>query len=614
MASRSNVDLTLYSPEELDELLYLLDEQETLSVLNDEERQQKEERNRLQTDLGAFFRASWPILEPGVELDWSWHYELICEYLTLVYLRKIRRLIINLPPRTAKSTLVSVIFPAWVWSKQNTHNFACASYSGDLSMEHSVKRRNLIQSEWYQSRWGDSVEMAKDQNQKTKFMNTAMAQMIATSVGGTATGLGGDTLILDDGMNPKQVGSDAETLATHSWFDNTWRTRLNDLATGAFIIMEQRTGERDVTGHCLEADDLLEKEGKPREWTHLSIPLECENVPERYQFPISKRVQIREVGDVLQPKRFPPEVVASLSIRRLVYATQYQQQPSPLEGNMIKRKDIRYYGGRDPITQELDPPLPDKFDMHVVSADCTFKDLTTSDMVAVGSIAVKGPDRYVRDIVNKHLDLPSTETEILRQQKDKKASVVLVEDKANGSAVIKSIRKKVSGVVAIEPEGGKISRVFATAGEFQAGNWWFDRNAAYTETAIEQLTKFPAAKYDDIVDMITQAAIYLQRNTYVYGLTEYVKQQEAEMKRKQNRNKPANETAEEQAASIAKLDNPSTLTKPDIDDHTERCPECSGTFIQRVPGGNKRCGQCGHMMMRTGVLTSNSVSPGQLRK
>ena len=910
---------------ELNEALILQASIEAEDAMSDVERRQTNERLALQADLAEFCRASWPTLEPGVDMDWSWHYDLICEYLTMVYERKIRRLIINISPRTAKSLIVSVIFPAWVWAKQNTHSFACASYSAPLSTEHSVKRRSLIESEWYQARWGSTVHMAKDQNEKNKFKNTAMAQMIATSVGGTATGLGGDTLILDDGMNPKQVASDAETLATHNWFDNTWRTRLNDLATGAFIIIEQRTGERDVTGHCLEADDILQKEGKPREWTHLSIPLVCENQPERYSYPISGKVKIREVGDVLQPKRFPAAVVASLQVRRLVYATQYQQQPSPLEGNMIKRADIRYYGGRDPVTGELDPPLPAKFDMHLVSADCAFKDLETSDMVAVGTIAVKGPDRYVRDIVNKHLDLPATETEILRQQQACKASVVLVEDKANGSAVIKSVKRKISGVVAINPEGGKVNRVFATAGEFQAGNWWFDRNAAYTEVAIEQLTKFPGAKYDDICfaagtkvatptgnkniedvrvgdrvitpfglqsvtaagitgycetmewrglhltpnhkvfadgefsrvdsiaqsaiddrmgacslirwmllkqlsflasptdswvgrgaitsanrlatqagsalractllfgdmstvrryqkattfitrtligsttilaiwcayaignilrcilhrmqlpkpwrtlassrlygtvlkkgalgterylvdpsrganeyafnarshswrerlaviaqtivggkhgpllagatslsyaeyaqrcsprfvasipiattepaaksvaaklsdpspvydltvdsgcfyangilvsncDLITQAAIYLQRNTYVYGLTEYVQRQEAEMKRKQNRNKPANETPVEAATAIAKMDNPSTLTKPDIDDKTERCPECSSTFIQRVPGGNKRCGQCGHMMMRTGVLTSNSVSPGQLRK
>lgn len=617
MASPSAIDFSLYSQDEIDFMLQALDEQERNSALSNDERLLVEERNRLEASLSEFARAAWPILEPGVQLEWSWHYDMICEYLTLVYLRKITRLIINISPRTGKSLFVSVFFPAWVWTKQNTHNFACASYSQPLSTEHSVKRRSLIESEWYQERWGDKVKFAKDQNEKTKFKNTAMAQMIATSVGGTSRGLGGDTMILDDGMDTKQVSSDAETLTSHTWFDGTWLGRLNDLATGAHIVMEQRTGERDITGHCLEGDDLLEKSGKPREWTHIAIPLVCENEPETYKFPISGKVIHREVGDVLQPKRFPPSVVSSLQIRRLVYATQYQQEPSPLEGNMIKRSDFRYYGGRDPVTQIEDLALPIKFDLILTSADCAFKDEKTSDFVAVGTFGVKGPDKFLLEVTNKHLDLPATETEILRQQKLYGSQVVLVEDKANGSAIIKSIRRKVAGVVAIDPEGGKRSRMYGAAGEFQAHNVYVSRVAAWTEDVIHQLTKFPAAKYDDIADMITQAIIYLQRNTFVFGLTEYVKAKEAEMANKAKARAakvlPANATSEE----IAKFDNPTDLTKPEIDDKTERCPneECRSTFLQRVPGGNKRCGACGMMIPKTlGTKQPLTTDFGQLRK
>jgi predicted phage terminase large subunit-like protein len=612
MATASAIDLSVYTPDEQDELLLLLDEAERNAALSDDERLFNEERSRLEADLSTFAKAAWPILEPGVELNWSWHYELFCEYLTLVYLRKLKRLIINLPPRTGKSIFVSVIFPAWVWAKQNTHNFACASYSADLAREHSIKRRALIESEWYQARWAEKVRMARDQNEKAKFKNTSMAQMIATSVGGTATGLGGDTLILDDGMNPKQVGSDAETLTAHNWFDNTWRTRLNDLATGAFIVMEQRTGERDITGHCLDADDQLEKAGKPREWTHLVIPLECDPVPVKYKYPISGKVKTREVGDVLQPDRFPNSVVSSLKIRRTTWATQYQQQPSPLEGNMIKVADLRYYGGRDPLTGEADPDLPAKFDLILVSADCSFKDEETSDFVAIGAIGVKGPNRYPLEITNAHLDLPATETEILRMQRVWRATVVLVEDKANGSAVIKSIRRKISGVIAIEPEGGKMVRMAAAAGSFQSNNWFFPRNSAWTETAIEQLTKFPAAKYDDVADLITQAEAYISRNTFVYGLTEYVKQEEAKLMAKVKNKKPlpANATAEEIRTH---QDNPTNVAKIDTDDKTERCPECQGTFIQRV-GSNKRCGACGFMLSLNKPAMPATTDFGNFRK
>jgi predicted phage terminase large subunit-like protein len=604
----AQVDLSHLTHEQKAELRYRLELRKTYATQSADENRKLIERLKLEGDLALFARAAWPILEPGVELNWSWHYELFCEYLSLVYQRKLTRLIINLPPRTGKSIFISVIFPAWVWTKQNTHNFACASYSKPLSTEHSVKRRSLLESEWYQSHWGDKVQLARDQNEKTKFKNTMQAQMLATSVGATTLGLGGDTMILDDGMNPKQVGSDADVLTAHTWFDGTWRNRLNNLATGAFVIMEQRTGERDISGHCLEADDLLEKEGKPREWTHLAIPLECENEPARYVFPISKRVKIREVGDVLQPTRFPPAVVNSLKTRRLVFATQYQQHPSPLEGNMVMRSDFRYYGGRDPLTNEPDPEMPAKFDLILVSADCAFKDEKTSDFVAVGTFGIKGPNKYILEVVNKHLDLPATETEILRQQSKYRAQVVLVEDKANGSAIIKSIRRKVSGVVEVGPEGGKVPRMYAAAGDFQGHNVFIDRNAAWSEIVLEQVTKFPAAKYDDVADMVTQAITYLQRNTYTYGLTEYVKQEVDKMAKQKARDKKANE---DQKITV---DNPQ-MGKIDTDDKTVRCvnEECRSTFIQRTPGG-PRCGACGTMQPKPSTPMPLTTNFGELRK
>src|SRR5271168_959985 len=109
------------------------------------------------------------------------------------------------------------------------------------------------------------------------------------------------------------------------------------------------------------------------------------------------------MGAVLQPDRFPPEVIVVLKKLRLVWSGQYQQRPAPLEGNMIKRADVRYYGGRDPITGERDRELPAKFDSILISVDCAFKDLKTSDYVCVGAIGVSGPDRFILNVVLKHL-------------------------------------------------------------------------------------------------------------------------------------------------------------------------------------------------------------------
>jgi hypothetical protein len=365
------IDTSLLTDSELNELLVLQDSIDAEEAMSESERVRNNERLALRADFTAFVKAAWPILEPGNSLSWSWHYNLIAEYLTLAAEKKCRRLIINIPPRTLKSILITVMFPVWVWTRSPQSSFACASYADKLSTEHSVKRRRLIESDWFRGLWGDRIWLQKDQNEKTKFQNNYQAQMIATSVGGTATGLGGNFLIVDDGLKPDEVVSEAAVTALHGWFDNTWRSRLNNPAEDVMIIVEQRIGELDLTGHCISADKDLVAKGEKPQWTVLCIPMEADEeavdkntLMQRFVFPISGKVQDRPLGDVLQPNRFPPDVVAAWKILRITWATQYQGRPSPLEGNMIKRSDVMYYGGRDPDTGEMDEPLPDKFDLN----------------------------------------------------------------------------------------------------------------------------------------------------------------------------------------------------------------------------------------------------------
>jgi predicted phage terminase large subunit-like protein len=209
------------------------------------------------------------------------------------------------------------------------------------------------------------------------------------------------------------------------------------------------------------------------------------------------------------PARFPSATVEQLRSRRLVFAGQYQQRPAPVEGNLIKRSEVRYYGGIDPRTGVPDERLPERFDRKLISVDCAFKDLATSDYVAIGVIGVSGRKRFVLNLINKHLDAAATEAEI-RRQRDAyyPISAVLVEDKANGPAVIQRLKVNVPGVIEINPQGGKTARMFAAAPEWQGGDWFLDRNAAWTEPFVEQITTFPAG-YDDMADMMSQAACWL---------------------------------------------------------------------------------------------------------
>jgi predicted phage terminase large subunit-like protein len=457
--------------------------------------------DRWATDFAAFVKKAWRVIHPTRPLVWSWHYDLLCEYLTAVKQRKVTRLIINVPPRTAKSTIATICFPSWVWVSDPSQSFLSASYSLDLSTEHSVMRRSLLQSGWYRRMWGDRFSLSGARNQVAQFMNDRRGQMIATSIGGTTQGRGCDIAIVDDPVSPDQALSDAERRTANNWIDNTLRSRLNDPSTGAIVLVMQRLHELDPTGYLLEQE--------PRVWTHLRIPLEAEET-ETWRFPISGIVIQRDAGGILMSRRFPEATVEELKRHRLRWAGQYQQRPSPMGGNMIKRKEVRYYGGMDATTGQPDESLPATFDMKIISVDAAFKDLATSDYVAIGVIGVKGRKRYVLNVVNKHLDAAATEAEIRRQRDvHRPVCAVLVEDKANGPAVVQRLRMNLPGVVAINPQGGKVARMFAAAAEWQAGDWLVDRNAAWTDPLVEQLTMFPNAAHDDMADMMTQASAWL---------------------------------------------------------------------------------------------------------
>jgi hypothetical protein len=191
-----------------------------------------------QDSLAEFVRQAWHIVEPATPLLWNWHLEVLCEYLEAVAADDgIKRLIINLPPRSGKSLLASVLWPAWVWLKHPATRWLFASYSVSLSGKHSSDRRTVITASWYQRRW--PIQLLNDQNQKTEFVNTARGHMLATSLGGTVTGKGGDFLIADDLQNPDMAESPVERQNVVRFFDETLSTRL--YASDQVVLLSIKT-------------------------------------------------------------------------------------------------------------------------------------------------------------------------------------------------------------------------------------------------------------------------------------------------------------------------------------------------------------------------------------
>lgn len=584
-------------------------------------------------DLRTFAQRSWELLEPATSFVWNWHLDYIAEHLQLVRSGAIRRLIINVPPQTSKSRFVTVFFPAWWWSSDPSRRFLSVSYSGGalgLATAHSMERRRVLDSEWYKTTFGN---FAWTQFTQQQYENDIGGRMVATSTGATATGKGFHVLVLDDLLNPKKAESDAERATALKFVDQTLRSRLSDQITGAIIIVEQRLHEEDVTGHMIKLE--------PGVWTHIRIPMEAEE-DEEWRFPISRRVVRRKKGELLWPARFPASVVESLKrgLGKRAYGAQYQQRPSPAEGIIFNPTDWRYYV-RDPKNAHDEVTVAPQFDEEVMTVDCAFKEATDSDNVAIQAWGCVGPRSYMTMRNTCKRGYSATKWAI-REMKARRPriSVCLIEDKANGSAVIEELKRANLGmtIVAVEPEGGKVARAWAAQPEQEAGNCYLPEDdpeqsirdkylgegESSTAIFVGDCAKFPVVEHDDDIDAFTQFVNW--RRGRSSGLFELWKQQaesqaqpkspalggrevgtpEEEAQRQSDAQMVEASKASSKVARVfgAPVENKTGITasrmsKPMVTPQTPKCEQCGNVNLTRSavagPSGDveEKCGACG---------------------
>ena len=504
--------------------------------------------------LRWFLCQAWPILEPTTPFIDNWHIDCIAEHLEAVAAGQIRRLLINQPPRSLKSTLVSICWPVWCWSARPELRFMFASYSQSLAAFHSVQRRLLLRSDWYRRAW-PQVRLTRDQNQKHEFSNTRQGMMIATSVGGTAIGKGGDILVFDDPLSPTEAASAAMRQTTNDWIRQGFLTRLNHPSTGCVVGVMQRLHAEDTAGMPLAMGD----------WHHLCLPAEAEE-RQVISFPMSGKQLIREPGDLLFPAREGREELArkKRQLGSYAYAGQYQQRPAPAEGGLLKRCWWRFWyptpqwhgrpgheeilstadnrnanyqengsftGGTPvppgtvppPVTVRLDDgalyvcpqvALPEYFPYILQSWDMAFKETEASDFVVGQVWGNCQADKFLLEQLRGRMDFPKTLASVRAlAERYPQAYAILIEDKANGAAVVSTLQREISGIIAVSPEGGKEARVHAVAAGIEAGNVYLPHPACFpwVQELIEECAAFPNATHDDQVDALSQALLrYIQ--------------------------------------------------------------------------------------------------------
>ena len=499
----------------------------------DVERQLAElDRVDYEESLYKFLRAGWRHIDPAPWKD-GWPIEAVAKHLQAVIDGDIKRLIINIPPRMGKSSICSVALPAWTWAQPEKRNgptsgpgvqFLYASYAQQLSVRDSVKCRRLIQSPWYQQHWGKRFALASDQNVKGRFLNDKGGERLITSVGSAATGEGGSIIVIDDPNAADEAFSEATVEATIEWWDGTMSTRLNDAKTGAYIVIQQRLAEDDLTGHILSKDK--------GEWTHLILPMHYD--PERsFVTRIGWEDPRTEPGELLWPERFGVAEVEALE-RSLVTraAGQLEQAPVTPGGGIIKRTwwqlwEADSFPPMDYILASVDTAYTEKT-INDPSA-MTVWGVFTQDPVAIASrmIGADGRPEYLpRTYVEQapkvmlmaawaeHLEFHDLVEKIAKTAKKCRVDKILIEAKASGISVAQELRRVYSAenfaVQLNDPKStDKVSRLYSVQHIFNDATVYApDRK--WADEVITEVEVFPKGKHDDRVDTVSQAMRHMR--------------------------------------------------------------------------------------------------------
>lgn len=447
------------------------------------------EREIASRSFAEFAKMAWPVLEPSTQIKWGWALDAICAHLEAVHRGEINRLLINVPPGMMKSLLTGVLFPAWEWGPggKPSLRFLTTAHKETLAVRDNLKCRRLIQSDWYQERW--PLKLAGDQNAKTKFENAHTGfreSMSFTSL----TGSRGDRVIIDDPLSVDDAFSAPALLAAEQTFLEAVPSRINNEKSAIIVIM-QRLHESDTSGIIVS---------KNLGYEHLMLPMEFEEA-RRCHTSIGFTDPRKAEGELLFPERFAPKQVEELkkTMGSFAWAGQFQQRPVPRGGGMFQSSWVQYWSHDS---------LPRKFDKMVMSWDMAFKDSSASDFV-VGQVWGKaGANFYLLDQIRGRMDFVKTlDNFVALHQKWPKVLRKLVEDKANGPAIIRTLKNKVPGIVAINPKDSKVARASAITCLFEAKNVYLPPPDLYpwVEEYVAELLSFPAGAHDDQIDGTSQA-------------------------------------------------------------------------------------------------------------
>lgn len=445
----------------------------------------------------------------------NWHIKFLCDELQKVGLElkarvvpEFKQLIINIPPGTSKSTIVTIMFPAWCWCIDPTLRFITGSYSSELSTEHSVKSRDIIKSEKYRALFSD-IGMKSDQDNKMLYENTNQGTRTVTSVGGTITGKHAHCIIIDDPINPEQAYSEAERNTANRWMKETIPTRKVDKRKAVTIMVMQRLHEKDPTGVKLANNNGDIK--------HICLPAELstdvspESVREQY------------VEGLLDPIRMDANTLSTFKVDlgSYGYAGQFQQRPSPMEGGILKKHWFKTF-----TIEELTTKIRRKWGQNINVEKYMIKKFYSdtaygqeaSDNSATMTYTVFRGSLYIWDMWKVNLGLPAFKRDyiaLLQRMGYVDESICYFEPKSTGISVVQELkelyvpignRRRAINVVEDEPpKDSKVTRVMAASPIVESGRVYLMQGAPWVDSFLGECASFPNGLNDDQVDCLSAA-------------------------------------------------------------------------------------------------------------
>lgn len=462
--------------------------------------------------LAVFAERCFMHLNPGVTYLHNWHLDLIADRLEKVSRGEIKRLIINVPPRSMKSIMASVAFPAWILGMAPTKSLICVSYSQDLSDKHAEDTRSVMLSAWYQDTFPTRLMSKRPSAALLKTTKGGVRR--ATSVGGTLTGLGADIILIDDPLKPDDARRAARKSA-NDWLDNTLLSRLNNKQEGAIVIIMQRLHLDDLVGHVTQHGG----------WEVINLPAIAQE-DERFNYLTwhSENTHVRKAGEVLQPQREPMEVLEMLrkQMGSYEFAGQYLQQPIPEDGGIVKHSWMHRYALED---------KPEKFDQIIHSWDTASKASELSDYSVCTVWGLANKKIYLIDVIRERLEFPDLKRKVIELYRRDNPKTILIEDQASGIQLIQELtEQRIYCVKPVKTQTDKVMRIKGQTARIENGEVLFPKEAPWLDTYIAEMTVFPNGRNDDQVDSTSQALEWINTATPNTGLLDYYEEEVARLK------------------------------------------------------------------------------------